>query len=127
MEKKRLLVSLLIRVQTSVSHSRPLSEHLKSDLPQLLSPKALAGPNSLWSSLHAKSLQSCPALCSPMDRSPPGSSVCGILQARMNTGVGYHALLQGIIPTQGYNPQLLSLLLGSLPLAPPGKPLVHQP
>ena len=29
----------------------------------------------------AKSLQSCPALCNPMDCSPPGSSVHGILQA----------------------------------------------
>ena len=32
--------------------------------------------------MHAKSLQSCPALCNPMDCSPPGSSVHGILQAR---------------------------------------------
>ena len=30
----------------------------------------------------AKSLQSCPTLCDPMDGSPPGSSVPGILQAR---------------------------------------------
>ena len=30
----------------------------------------------------AKSLQSCPTLCDPMDCSPPGSSVHGILQAR---------------------------------------------
>ena len=29
----------------------------------------------------AKSLQSCPALCNPIDRSPPGSPVPGILQA----------------------------------------------
>ena len=29
-----------------------------------------------------KSLQSCPALCDPIDSSPPGSSVPGILQAR---------------------------------------------
>ena len=29
----------------------------------------------------AKSLQSCPTLCDPIDRSPPGSSVPGILQA----------------------------------------------
>ena len=64
-------------------HSRPFSKHLKTDLPQLLSPKALTGPDSLWSSLHAKSLQSCPTLSSPMDRSPPGSSVRGILQARV--------------------------------------------
>ena len=30
----------------------------------------------------AKSLQSCPTLCNPIDGSPPGSSVPGILQAR---------------------------------------------
>ena len=30
----------------------------------------------------AKSLQSCPTLCDPIDDSPPGSSVPGILQAR---------------------------------------------
>ena len=30
----------------------------------------------------AKSLQSCPTLCDPIDSSPPGSTVLGILQAR---------------------------------------------
>ena len=30
----------------------------------------------------AKSLQSCPTLCGPIDGSPPGSPVPGILQAR---------------------------------------------
>ena len=30
----------------------------------------------------ARSLQSCPALCDPIDSSPPGSPVPGILQAR---------------------------------------------
>ena len=43
--------------------------------------------------------QSCPTLCDPMDCSPPGSSVDGILQARMSS----HFLLQGIFPTQGLN------------------------
>ena len=43
----------------------------------------------------AKSLQSCPTLCDPIDGSPPGSSVPvpGILE-EMNTGVGCHFLLQ---------------------------------
>ena len=30
----------------------------------------------------AKSLQSCPTLCDPIDGSPPGPAVPGILQAR---------------------------------------------
>ena len=33
--------------------------------------------------MHAKSLQLCLTLCDPMDSSPPGSSVHGILQARV--------------------------------------------
>ena len=33
----------------------------------------------------AKSLQSCPTLCNPIDGSPPGSPIPGILQARALT------------------------------------------
>ena len=33
--------------------------------------------------MHAKSLQLCPTLCDPMDYSPLGSSVHGILQERI--------------------------------------------
>ena len=36
-----------------------------------------------WSAAAAKSLQSCPTLCNPMDFSLPGSSVHGIFQARV--------------------------------------------
>ena len=62
---------------------------------------SLSGRNShmIWENLHiffsksikraaassaaaAKSLQSCPTLCNPIDSSPPGSSIPGILQAR---------------------------------------------
>ena len=35
----------------------------------------------------AKSLQSCLTLCDPIDGSPPGSSVPGILQARILEGM----------------------------------------
>ena len=50
--------------------------------------------------------QSCPTLCNPMDCSLLGSSVHGIVQARI-PGVGSHSLLQGIFPTQEVNPGLL--------------------
>ena len=33
--------------------------------------------------VYVLSTQSCPVLCNPMDCSPPGSSVHGILQARI--------------------------------------------
>ena len=45
-----------------------------------------ASPHSKESSA-AKSLQSCPTLCNPIDGSPPGSPVPGILQARILEGV----------------------------------------
>ena len=41
----------------------------------------------------AKSLQSCPTLCDPIDGSPPGSPVPGDSPGK-NTGVGCHFLLQ---------------------------------
>ena len=37
----------------------------------------------LWDAAAAKSLQLCPTLCDPIDGSPPGSPVPGILQARI--------------------------------------------
>ena len=46
--------------------------------------------------------QSCLTLFDPVDRSPPGSSVHGDSPGK-NTGVGSHALLQGIFPTQESN------------------------
>ena len=49
---------------------------------QLLGYMPLKIQLSLLSSCYAKSLQSCPTLCDPIDGSPPGSPVPGILQAR---------------------------------------------
>ena len=59
-----------------------------------------------------QSIQSCPTLCSPelskeLDCHSPGSSVHRILQEFWNSGMGRHALLQGIFPTQRSNPALL--------------------
>ena len=69
-------------------------------------------------------LLSCLTLCDPADCSLPGSSVQGILQAKISEWVAM-PLLQGIFQTQGSNLYLLRLLhwqVGSLPLVPPGKP-----
>ena len=72
--------------------------------------------------MHAKSLQSCLTLWDPMGCSPPGSSVQGILQARILEWVA--------MPSRGSSrPRdrtciclcLLHWQAGSLPL-PPGKP-----
>ena len=72
--------------------------------------------------MHTKSLQSCPTLYKPRECTPLGSSVHGILQARILEWVLCPP--QGDLPTQGLNPYLLCLLhwqVGSLPLGPPGK------
>ena len=50
-------------------------------------------------------VQLCSTLCNTMDYSPPGSSVYEDSPGK-NTGLGCHALLQGIFPTQGLNPGL---------------------
>ena len=55
------------------------------------------------------------------------SLLCPRESPSKNTGVGCHALLQGIFPNQGSNLCLLCLLnwqAGSLLLVPPGKPRV---
>ena len=49
----------------------------------------------------------------PLDCSPPGSSVHGDSPGK-NTGVGCHFLLQGIFPTQGWNPRLLTPVSSAL-------------
>ena len=67
--------------------------------------------------MHAKSLQLCPTLRDPMNCSLLGSSVHGILQARILEYV--------VMPSsRGLKSHLLSVLhwqAGSLPLAPLGK------
>ena len=78
--------------------------------------------------VHAKSLQSCPALCNSVDYSLLGSSLHGILHARILEWVAI-SFYRGIFPTQGSNPHLLRLLhwqAGSLPLVPPGKPRAYS-
>ena len=59
--------------------------------------------------MPTKSLQSYPILCDPMDYSPPGSSVHGILQARILDWVAMPSS-RGSFPTQELNQRLLHLL-----------------
>ena len=51
--------------------------------------------------MHAELLQLCATLGKPMDSNPPGSYPWD--SPGKNTGVGCHALFQGIFPTQGSN------------------------
>ena len=74
----------------------------------------------------AKLLQSCPTLL--LYGLYPLRLLCSWDSPRKDTGVGYHALLQGIFPTQGLNPSLLSLhwQTGSFSLGLLGKPQPAQ-
>ena len=59
--------------------------------------------------LQVKSLLLCPTLCDPMDCSLSGSSVHGILQARI-LRVGCNFLLQGIFPDPEIEPEFPALV-----------------
>ena len=66
-------------------------------------PSKVLEENTHLGYMHACSVSKlCPTLCDSMDRSPPGSSLYGILQARIL--VGCHFLLQGIFPHLGVEP-----------------------
>ena len=84
------------------------------------SPEKLPHPEIQTMLLLCLVTQSCPTLCNPMDCSPPGFSVHGILQAR-KLFVGCHFLLQGIFVTQGSNQSLLHWQVGSVLLSHQGK------
>ena len=52
----------------------------------------------------AKSLQSCPTLCDPIDGSPPGSSVPEILQARILewVAISFSILVEQFLPKEHF-------------------------
>ena len=68
-KKKKITQNKYIYIKSKTSRAR-------GDSIPVLSPTQYAKSN-------AKSLQSCPTLCNPIDGSPPGSAVPGILQARI--------------------------------------------
>ena len=73
--------------------------------------------------VHAKSRQLCPTLCDPLDCSPPGSTVHGILQVRTLEWVAI-PFSRGIFLTEGSNLHLFCLLhwlADSSSLVPPGE------
>ena len=61
--------------------------------------------------------QSCPTLCDPIDGSPPGSPVPGILQARTLEWVAFPS--PGDLPNPGIEPGSPALQAGALPSEPP--------
>ena len=86
---------------------------MREETSSTMSPRASGGTRDPGDTLISDGVcclfQPCPTPCDPMDCSPPGSSVHGDSPGK-HTGVGCHALLQGIFTTQGSNPGLLCLL-----------------
>ena len=62
-------------------------------------------PLSTFPSVCTKLLQSCLTLCDPMDHSPPGSSVHGILKAGILEWVAIPP--PGDLPVPGFEPRSL--------------------
>ena len=63
--------------------------------------------------------QLCPTLCDPMDCNPPGSSVHGILQARILEWVAISFFRD--LPNPGIEPRSPTLQADALTSEPPGK------
>ena len=80
---------------------------------------ALIVGQALWACLYAKLIQLCPTPCDPMDYSPPGSSVHGILQARILEWVALPSW--GDLPDSGIESWSPALQADSLSPEPPGK------
>ena len=87
---------------------------------KLTQPRTLnqEGPKGLEKSAFVAQLS--PTLCDPMD-CPPGSSIHGILQARIWSGSPCPA--PGDLPNPGIELQSPTLQADPLPSEPPGKPL----
>ena len=78
--------------------------------------KPLRG-REIW---EVKVAQLCPTLWDPMDCGSPGSSVQGILQARIPSGLPFPS--PGDLPDPGIESGSPTLQADSLPSEPPGKP-----
>ena len=72
LEKFKIIINIILLASWVCCNKIPQSGKLKILTVSVLKPAAAA----------AESLQSWPTLCDPIDSSPPGSPVPGILQAR---------------------------------------------
>ena len=73
----------------------------------------------MWNGMHAQLLQLWPILCNFKDCSPPGSSVHGILQARILEWVAMTFSRRSSWPRDQTH---VAYIAGSLPCEPPGRP-----
>ena len=93
----------------------PFSQNYQDDIDKISSIKAFSCES------ESEVAQSCPTLCDPMDCSPPGSSVHGILQARVPPEWAAISF-SGDLPNPGVKSRSPALQADALPSEPPGKP-----
>ena len=74
--------------------------------------------------MHAQLLSRVQLFVTPWTVACQAPLSMGFPQARENTGVGCHFLLQGIISTQGLKPPLLHWQANSLPMSHLGSPCI---
>ena len=111
-------VSLAIPPKVSQQCSGP--QPLRSLLPLPLRPRFVNVGLRHFQSCACLVSQLCPTLCNPMDCSPPDSSVCGILQARVLEWV---AIPSSRGSSQPRDQTWSSCIAGGLfTTEPPGKP-----
>ena len=85
-KRQKVYGSSLHKIMTSQYYSRIQEENVTQTRlwhnNRLMSETSFTFSCCILDRLLAKSLQSCPTLCDPIDGSPPGSTIPGILQAR---------------------------------------------
>ena len=103
-----------IKLPTSADSWKKQESSRKTSISALLT---MPKPLTMWITInYAKSRQSCPTLCYPMDY-----IVHGILQARILEWVAFP--FSGDLPNPGIEPRSPALQADSLLSEPPGKPM----
>ena len=92
----------------------------KGSIPQGLKQESGSLPFRVYIPIAAKSLQSCPTLCNPMDCSLPGFSVHGILQARTLEWVAISLLQCMKVESESEVTQSCLTLSDPMDCSPPG-------
>ena len=108
-------------VQGAEKYSNPMKEALGPKLGHLFGKSTCHHLRSL----KVLDAQSCLTLCDPMDCSPPGSSVRGILQARTLEWVAVPS--SGVLPNPRIEPTSPALRADSLPSKPRVSRGIHIP
>ena len=105
----------IIQIPTSQNH---LTDYMEHSLEPIGEPYLCKNQSSHRVKATLCGCSVCPTLCNPMDCSPPGSSVHGILQARILEWVA----VLGALPDPGIEPMSPALQADSSPSESPGKP-----